>query len=77
MDYLCIRTGKRSVPANTTYRTRTTAHQPLNLVHAGDEEDWRRLACFSRCTAPELFSPRADRLCGFMHDTRTSRLATY
>lgn len=36
-------------PANTTYRARTTAHQPLN---------WRGLACFSRCTAPDLFSPQ-------------------
>lgn len=53
-------------PANTTYRARTTAHQPLN---------WRGLACFSRCTAPDLFSPCRDRLRQSCHVCMT-RLVT-
>ena len=65
---LCIRTGKKSIPANRTYRTRTPASEPSPW----DDVDRRGLACFSCCTAADLFSHG-------MHDAlraRSSRLVT-
>jgi hypothetical protein len=53
-EVLCISTGKKSIPANTTYRARKTAHQPLYILHGTMRtgEGWRvsRVALRQTCS---------------------------
>jgi hypothetical protein len=54
-DRQVISTGEYDLPCPNNCPP-ASGHSPW------DDEDRRRLACFSCCTAPDLFSPRKDRL---------------
>jgi hypothetical protein len=67
-----INTGEYHLPC---YRTRMTAHQPLNLTPWGDDNR-RRLACSSRVVLRQTYSRRAemDSAQPVLHDARLRSL---